>query len=160
MFRRPPVRGADRGVAVASALCLAASSLIAGCTDFKKSIGLEPTLPDEFAVESRAPLTIPPDFELRPPSPGAPRPQEKASNQQAKQAIEQAGPGEPGKQAPDFRLRRSEDGLPDIGRRSAQAPDPNAAVGDQSLSSKLLGYDGASGGSVEKRETTPLKGVY
>jgi hypothetical protein len=160
MFRRHPFRGADRGVAVAGALCLAASSLIAGCTDFKKSIGLEPTLPDEFAVESRAPLTIPPDFELRPPSPGAPRPQEKASNQQAKQAIEQAGPGEPGKQAPDFRLRRSEDGLPDIGRRSAQAPDPNAAVGDQSLSSKLLGYDGASGGSVEKRETTPLKGVY
>jgi hypothetical protein len=160
MFRRHPVPGADRGVAVASALCLAASSLIAGCSDFKKSVGLEPTLPDEFAVESRAPLTIPPDFDLRPPSPGAPRPQEKASNQQAKQAIEHAGPGEPGKQAPDFRLRRSEDGLPDIGRRSAQAPDPNAAVGDQSLSSKLLGYDGASGGSVEKRETTPLKGVY
>ncbi len=160
MFRRHPVRSADRGVVVVSAICLAASSLIAGCGDFKKTIGLEPTLPDEFAVESRAPLTIPPDFDLRPPSPGAPRPQEKASNQQAKQAIEQAGPGEPGKQAPDFRLRRSEDGLPDIGRRSAQAPDPNAAVGDQSLSSKLLGYDGASGGSVEKRETTPLKGVY
>jgi hypothetical protein len=160
MFRCHPVRGADRGVAVASAFCLAASSLIAGCTDFKKTVGLEPTLPDEFAVESRAPLTIPPDFDLRPPSPGAPRPQEKASNQQAKQAIEQAGPGEPRKQAPDFRLRRTEDGLPDIGRRSAQAPDPNAAVGDQSLSSKLLGYDGASGGSVEKRETTPLKGVY
>jgi hypothetical protein len=160
MFRRHPVRGAGRGVSAASALCLAGTSLIAGCGDFKKSIGLESTLPDEFAVESRAPLTIPPDFELRPPSPGAPRPQEKASNQQAKQAIEQAGPGEPGKQAPDFRLRRSEDGLPDVGRRSAQAPDPNAAVGDQSLSSKLLGYDGASGGSVEKRETTPLKGVY
>jgi hypothetical protein len=160
MLRRHPVRGASRGFAVAGALCLAGSLPIAGCTDFKKSIGLEPTLPDEFAVESRAPLTLPPDFDLRPPSPGAPRPQEKASNQQAKQAIEQAGPGEPGKQAPDFRLRRSEDGLPDIGRRSAQAPDPNAAVGDQSLSSKLLGYDGASGGSVEKRETTPLKGVY
>ena len=160
MLRRHPVRGASRGFAVAGALCLAGSLPIAGCTDFKKSIGLEPTLPDEFAVESRAPLTLPPDFDLRPPSPGAPRPQEKASNQQAKQAIEQAGPGEPGKQAPDFRLRRSEDGLPDIGRRSAQAPDPTAAVGDQSLSSKLLGYDGASGGSVEKRETTPLKGVY
>jgi hypothetical protein len=160
MHRRHPVRGASRGFAIAGALCLAGSLPIAGCTDFKKSIGLEPTLPDEFAVESRAPLTLPPDFDLRPPSPGAPRPQEKASNQQAKQAIEQAGPGEPGKQAPDFRLRRSEDGLPDIGRRSAQAPDPNAAVADQSLSSKLLGYDGASGGSVEKRETTPLKGVY
>src|ERR1700730_6038957 len=121
MFRCNP------GVAVASALCLAALSLTAGCSDFKKSIGLEPTLPDEFAVESRAPLTIPPDFDLRPPSPGAPRPQEKASNQQAKQAIEQAGPGESGKQAPDFRLRRSEDGLPDIGRRGRRGTGPAAA---------------------------------
>src|SRR5215472_8383716 len=42
---------------------------VAGCTDFKRSIGLEPTMPDEFAVESRAPLTIPPDFDLRPPTP-------------------------------------------------------------------------------------------
>jgi hypothetical protein len=143
-----------------SILCLAGSSLIAGCSDFKRSIGLEPTLPDEFAVESRAPLTIPPDFDLRPPTPGAPRPQEKSSDQQARQLIEQAGPGEPGKQASDFRLRRSEDGLPDIGRRSGQAPDPNAAVADQSLSSKLLGYDGSGGAAVDKRETTPLKGVY
>ena len=160
MFCRHRVRGAGRGRVAVSVLCLAGSLLIAGCTDFKKTIGLEPTLPDEFAVESRAPLTIPPDFDLRPPTPGAPRPQEQASNQQAKQLIEQAGPGEPGKQAPDFRLRRSEDGLPDIGRRSAQTPDPTGAVTDQSLSSKLLGYDGASGGAVEKRETTPLKGVY
>jgi hypothetical protein len=160
MFYHHWVRGAGRGLSAASILCLAGASLIAGCTDFKKTIGLEPTLPDEFAVESRAPLTIPPDFDLRPPTPGAPRPQEKSTNQQAKQLIEQAGPGEPGKQAPDFRLRRAEDGLPDIGRRSAQAPDPNATVADQSLSSKLLGYDGSSGGAVEKRETTPLKGVY
>ena len=51
------------------------------------------------------------------------------------------------------RLRRTEDGLPDIGARSGQAPDPNAAVADQSLSSKLLGYDGTTGasGEVEKR---------
>ena len=156
------VRGAGRGLSAVIALCLAGPLLVAGCTDFKRSVGLEPTLPDEFAVESRAPLTIPPDFELRPPQPGASRPQEKSADQQAKQLIEQAGPGEPGKQASDFRLRRSEDGLPDIGARGRQAPDPNAAVADQSLSSKLLGYDGASGagGAVEKRETTPLQGVY
>ena len=162
MFSLHRVRGAGRGLYAGSALCLAGPLLIAGCTDLKKTIGLEPTLPDEFAVESRAPLTIPPDFELRPPQPGASRPQEKSADQQARQLIEQAGPGEPGKQASDFRLRRSADGLPDIGARNGQAPDPNAAVADQSLSSKLLGYDGASdaGGAVEKRETTPLKGVY
>jgi hypothetical protein len=162
MFNCHRVRGAGRGLVTLTTMCLAGASLIAGCTDLKKSIGLEQTLPDEFAVESRAPLTIPPDFDLRPPQPGALRPQEQSSDQQAKQTIEQAGPGEPGKQASDFRLRRSEDGLPDIGKRGPQAPDPNAAVADQSLSNKLLGYDGAGGaeGAVEKRETTPLKGVY
>ena len=60
MFCRHRVRGAGRGFAAVSILCLAGSSLIAGCSDFKKSIGIEPSLPDEFAVESRAPLTIPP----------------------------------------------------------------------------------------------------
>jgi hypothetical protein len=156
------LRGGGRGPFALGFLCLAGVSLLPGCTDLKRSIGLEKTSPDEFAVESRAPLTMPPDFELRPPQPGAARPQEKSSGQQARQVIEQAGPGEPGKQAPDFRLRRAEDGLPDIGARSGQAPDPNAAVGEQSLSSKLLGYDGAGGTAapVEKRETTPLKGVY
>ena len=141
---------------------LAGVVLLAGCSDFKKSIGLEPGMPDEFAVESRAPLTIPPEFDLRPPTPGAPRPQEKSADQQAKDVMAEAGPGEPGNKASDFRLRRTEDGLPDIGARSGQAPDPNAAVADRSLSGKLLDYGntGDDSAAVEKRETTPLKGVY
>ncbi|MGH7063561.1 MAG: DUF3035 domain-containing protein, partial [Stellaceae bacterium] len=73
-------------------------------------------MPDEFAVESRAPLTIPPDFDLRPPEPGAARPQEKSTSQQAEQVIDQAGPGGAGtKEAADFRLRSSPDELPDLG---------------------------------------------
>ena len=162
MLRVHHVRGAGRGLIALSTACLAGPLLMAGCSDFKKSVGLEPTLPDEFAVESRAPLTIPPDFELRPPQPGAARPQEKTADQQAKQVMEAAGPGEPGKQASDFRLRRTEDGLPDIGAPSGQAPDQSAAVADKSLSSKLLDYQGTSETAtpVEKRETAPLKGVY
>src|SRR5208337_693148 len=96
------VCGGGRGLVVFSSVCVAVALLLPGCTDFKRSIGLEKTSPDEFAVESRAPLTIPPDFDLRPPQPGAPRPQEKSADQQARQVIEQAGPGEPGKQAPDL----------------------------------------------------------
>jgi hypothetical protein len=162
MSCRHQCRGAPRAASALAILCSTAALLLQGCTDLRRSIGLEKTSPDEFAVESRAPLTMPPDFELRPPQPGAARPQEKSSAQQARQVIEQAGPGEPGKQAPDFRLRRAEDGLPDIGARSGQAPDANAMVGDQSLSSKLLDYQntGAAAAPVEKRETTPLKGVY
>ena len=155
------VRGAGRGLVALAVVLFAGTAFGTGCTDFKRMVGLEPTLPDEFAVESRAPLTIPPDFDLRPPEPGAPRPQEKSIGQQAEQVIDQAGPGGAGtKEAADFRLRRGEDGLPDIG--GEQRPNPNGVVADQSLSQKLLGYGdtGAAGATVEKRATTPLKGVY
>jgi Protein of unknown function (DUF3035) len=153
---------ARRALFAVTFLCSGGVLLLQGCTDMKRAIGLERNPPDEFAVESRAPLEMPPDFDLRPPQPGASRPQERNSNLQARQVIEKAGPGEPGKQAPDFRLRRAEDGLPAIGTRSGQAPDANAIVGDQSLSSKLLGAQspGTDTAPVEKRETTPLKGVY
>jgi Protein of unknown function (DUF3035) len=155
------VRGAGRGLVSFCVVCLGGVSLLSGCTDVKQMIGMDQPMPDEFAVESRAPLTVPPDFDLRPPEPGAPRPQEKSAEQQAEQVMEQAGPGEPGKQAPDLRLRGS-GGLPDIGPANAQAPDQNAIVGSQSLSNKLLtsGATDTAGATVEKRETTPLKGIY
>ncbi|SFR81039.1 DUF3035 domain-containing protein [Sphingomonas jatrophae] len=43
--------------------------------------------PDEFQVARRAPLVIPPDFAMRPPRPGAPRPQEADSSTQALNAL-------------------------------------------------------------------------
>lgn len=47
--------------------------------------------PDEFAVTRAAPLVVPPDFALVPPKPGAPRPMEVDSQQQAMEAL--FGPG-------------------------------------------------------------------
>lgn len=43
--------------------------------------------PDEFAVSRKAPLVIPPDFALVPPTPGQPRPQETDTSGQALQAL-------------------------------------------------------------------------
>jgi len=43
--------------------------------------------PDEFAVQRQAPLVVPPDFALVPPSPGAPRPAEGTAGQQALEAL-------------------------------------------------------------------------
>jgi len=43
--------------------------------------------PDEMAVSRQAPLAVPPDFALTPPEPGAPRPQEPTSSQQALEAL-------------------------------------------------------------------------
>ena len=39
--------------------------------------------PDEFAVQRQAPLVVPPDFNLVPPAPGAPRPSEGTASEQA-----------------------------------------------------------------------------
>lgn len=160
MMQYRQVRVAGRSLVSLWVVSLAGASLLSGCSDLKQVIGLDPPMPDEFAVESRAPLTVPPDFDLRPPEPGAPRPQEKTAQQDAEQAIDQAGPGGPGKEAPDLRLRGT-GGIPDLGA-NPQAPDQNAIVGSQSLSNKLLttGDTGATGATVEKRQTTPLKGVY
>jgi hypothetical protein len=72
------------------ALALAAASL-AGCDDFMRAIGKEKVVPDEFAVVSRAPLAVPPDFALRPPRIGAERPQEVAPVDQARQTVFRAG---------------------------------------------------------------------
>lgn len=43
--------------------------------------------PDELAVARAAPLVVPPDFALRPPAPGAPRPLEADSSTLALQAM-------------------------------------------------------------------------
>lgn len=161
MSKYHPLWGAGRNHLTLCIACLAAAASLSACSDFKQMIGLDQTIPDEFAVESRAPLTIPPDFNLRPPEPGAPRPQEESTQKQAEQIIEQAGPGVPGKQAADLRLRASENGLPNIGGNS-QTPDPSGMVGSQTLSNRLLDYSdtGNAGAKVDQRNTTPLKGVY
>jgi hypothetical protein len=43
--------------------------------------------PDEFAVVRRAPLIVPPDYDLRPPDPGAPRPNIGTTSDQARVAL-------------------------------------------------------------------------
>ncbi len=68
-------------------LVLVGTLVVAGCGDARKTFGLERKPPDEFAVVRRAPLTMPPSFELRPPTPGAPRPQENTPRDDAAAAL-------------------------------------------------------------------------
>ena len=49
-----------------------ASAALSGCDSMRRAAGLNKKSPDEFAVTTKAPLVIPPDFNLRPPLPGAP----------------------------------------------------------------------------------------
>lgn len=50
-------------------------TVLSACS-VRESLGLGRSPPDEFAVVDRPPLSMPPDFGLRPPVPGAVRPQE------------------------------------------------------------------------------------
>jgi len=71
---------------VAIVALLAALSL-SGCSDTRRALGYDRVPPDEFTVVSRAPLSQPPDFALRPPEPGAPRPQEGSVRDQAARVL-------------------------------------------------------------------------
>lgn len=72
-------------------------SLLAGCTlaltacgngdSLSRTFGLTRDAPNEFLVTTRAPLSMPPDFSLRPPRPGAPRPMEQSERTQAEEAL-------------------------------------------------------------------------
>jgi hypothetical protein len=155
MIKHDRVIGGRARTAALIAACLSLAAL-PGCRDVRMALGMDQGGPDEFAVESRAPLLIPPDFNLRPPQPGAARPNETTAADRARRVIDSAGPGEPGKQA-TLGLRASSDGSPAPGSQL----DPNQQVQDNSMASRLLNSsDSAAGDTAASRETTPLKGVY
>ena len=68
-------------------LTAAVAVVVSGCSDTKEFLGQGKRPPDEFAVYSRAPLSLPPDYALRPPAPGTARPQNVMPRDTAKQAL-------------------------------------------------------------------------
>ncbi len=72
---------------IVAALALGAVVALGGCTQTRQALGLTKQSPDEFQVVARAPLSLPPDYTLRPPQPGAPRPQEGTTRDQAETAL-------------------------------------------------------------------------
>lgn len=62
---------------------------LTGCggDELSRTFGLTRDAPDEFQVTTRAPLSMPPNFSIRPPDPGARRPQELSTRQQAEAAL-------------------------------------------------------------------------
>jgi hypothetical protein len=72
---------------VAAVAVLMAGASLVGCTSTQQALGMTKVVPDEFRVVSKAPLVVPPDYSLRPPSPGEPRPQELQPESQARVAI-------------------------------------------------------------------------
>jgi hypothetical protein len=72
---------------VAIAAMMMAGLGMAGCNHVQKAVGMGKVTPDEFRVVSKAPLIMPPDYALRPPTPGEPTPQELQPESAARQAL-------------------------------------------------------------------------
>ena len=53
-----------------------AVALLSGCESARKAFSGDKNAPDEFAVYSRPPLSLPPEYKLRPPTPGVIQPGE------------------------------------------------------------------------------------
>lgn len=69
------------------AAALIAAAGLAGCQSTSKALGIAKVTPDEFRVVAKAPLVVPPDYSLRPPAPGEPRPQELQPESAARAAL-------------------------------------------------------------------------
>ena len=95
------VKTQRRSAAIAAVL--AAGLLAGGCGEVRSVMGVEKDPPDEFQVVARAPLALPPNYDLRPPAPGAERPQEQSATDAAAERI--------------------------LGRRAVQNPAPAAGGG-------------------------------
>ena len=144
-----------RFVLLSAALPLA----LAACEGVKQELGMTKQPPDEFAVlASKAPLVVPPDFTLRPPRPGAPRPQETQPAEAARNAlVASAQPdargrmltAQPGAQPP----RQFAAAAPPSGPIVFGAPPRPAASAGPSLGEKaLLGQAGAANADPAIRE--------
>ncbi|MEE8334434.1 MAG: DUF3035 domain-containing protein [Alphaproteobacteria bacterium] len=76
----------SRTPSLVGALALTAV-VLGGCEQMSNAIGLKKQVPDEFAVVARAPLSMPPDYRLRVPVPGAKRPQESSTRDAARDIL-------------------------------------------------------------------------
>ena len=74
----------NRVIAVAAVVAAAG---LAGCQSTRTALGMTKVTPDEFRVVTKAPLVLPPDYSLRPPAPGEPRPQELQPESAARTAL-------------------------------------------------------------------------
>ena len=83
-FGKMPSMTVSRLLGAASLLTLAG---LCACQGASSALGLSKVAPDEFRVVSKAPLVLPPDYSLRPPAPGEPRPQELEPESAARAAI-------------------------------------------------------------------------
>ena len=87
-----------RPTCLTAALLLGAAPLLASCggADLSRTFGFSRNPPDEFAVTTQPPLSMPPTDAIRAPEPGAARPQAVSASNAAQAALMPQGTGATG----------------------------------------------------------------
>ena len=63
--------GLGKEISRLTMIAAVAGFALAGCQNVREAAGVAKLAPDEFTVLTMAPLIVPPDYNLRPPQPGA-----------------------------------------------------------------------------------------
>lgn len=115
-----------------------------GCSNLRGWMGGDKAAPDEFRVVTRAPLSLPPDYGLVAPQPGAPRPQETDVRDSARQIVvdRQGGAAAQKQQQQAAALQGRDPGEAALLKRAGVAEaDPNIRATVNRESSKLAEAD-------------------
>ena len=64
-----------------------AALIVTGCTSTSRALGLEKSAPNEFNILTKAPLIVPPEYNLRPPAVGASSAENNYTQRTAREAL-------------------------------------------------------------------------
>lgn len=122
---------------------LVVTAALSGCKNVKEELGVGRHSPDEFTVVKRAPLTLPPDYGLRPPEEGSIPPASVISNQ-AKAALmgQSAEPAPKGSAEKQFLDKLGASNADPSIRAVISEENGVIALENQSVADKLIFWEG------------------
>lgn len=130
-------RATMRFALVAASLAVMTS----GC-GIGKAMGNSKNAPDEFAIATKAPLVVPPDYSLRPPKPGESRPQELTPSERAQQVLLGDSSAAPPTAGEQLLLRKAGAlGVDPSIRNVLNAENGGRGEKDRSLANQLIFWD-------------------
>lgn len=138
------------------AFAMGCIALMASGCGVGRAVGSGKNAPDEFAIATKAPLVVPPDFALRPPRPGETRPQELSPSERAQQVLLGDANAAPPTVGEQLLLRKAGAlGVDASIRNVLNAENGGRAEKDRSLANQLLFWNFV-GGDVDD-SAAPLR---
>lgn len=142
------------------ALALVAVLALGGCSRLSDSLGISKKAPDEFSVVTKAPLVIPPEYNLRPPDTSQLRAQDVDSRVAAFRALFPEGSTLPAPSRGELALleKSGADSVDPEIRHNLGQQDRPAALKGAFTRELLYGVSGGGEGAptIERRAPTPL----